>query len=201
MVSSASCEESRRVSFVNQQNPLKWRHFEAKIILLCVRWYLHYSLSYRDLEDMKRERGLRVDHTAIYRWVQCCAPELEQRCRPHVKAFTDAWKVDETYIKVRKTWMYQYRAVDSQGKTLEFLLSVTRDAEAAKRFFVKALHSTVGSAPQPRPFEKQMAEPTAAADPKTTASALRVNNVDKNAAYPKAIAELKPLESLPSRSN
>ena len=81
---------------------------------------------------------------------------LEKRCRPHVKAFTDSWKVDETYIKVRKTWMYLYRAVDSQGNTLEFLLSATRDAEAAKRFFVKALHSTVGSAPQTRPVERQM---------------------------------------------
>jgi IS6 family transposase len=108
-----------------------------------------------------------------------------------VKAFTDSWKVDETYIKVRKTWMYLYRAVDPQGNTLEFLLSATRDAEAAKRFFVKALHSTVGSAPQTRPVERQMEEPTAAADPKTTASAPRVINVDKHAAYPKAIAELK----------
>jgi transposase, IS6 family len=176
---------------MNQQNPFKWRHFEAEIILLCVRWYLRSSLSYRDLEEMMRERGLQVDHTTIYRWVQCYAPELEKRCRPHVKAFTDSWKVDETYINVRKTWMYLYRAVDSQGNTLEFLLSATRDAEAAKRFFVKALHSTVGSAPQPRPVERQMAELTAAADPKTTTSALRVITVDKNAAYPKAIAQLK----------
>ena len=67
-----------------------------------------------------RERGLQVDHTTISRWVQRYAPELEQRCRPHVKAFTDSWKVDETYIKVRKTWMYLYRAVDSQGNTWNF---------------------------------------------------------------------------------
>ncbi len=108
---------------MNQQSPFKWRHFEAEIILLCVRWYLRYALSYRDLEEMMAERGLLVDHTTIYRWVQQYAPELEKRCRPHLKATTDSWKVDETYIKVRKTWMYLYRAVDSEGNTLEFLRS------------------------------------------------------------------------------
>ena len=176
---------------MNQQNPFKWRHFEAEIILLCVRWYLRYSLSYRDLEEMMRERGLHVDHTTIYRWVQHYAPELEKRCRPHLKATNDSCRVDETYIKIKKTWTYLYRAVDSQGNTLEFLLSPTRDAEAAKRFFVKALHSTPGSAPQAHPTEEQVEEPTAAADSNTALSAPRVINVDKNAAYPKAIAELK----------
>ncbi len=123
-------------------SPFKWRHFEAEIVLLCVRWYLRYSLSYRDLEEMMLERGLHVDHTTIYRWVQRYAPELEKRCRPHLKATNDSWRVDETYIKVKKVWMYLYRAVDSDGNTLEFLLSPTRDAEAAKRFLMKALHST-----------------------------------------------------------
>ncbi len=141
--------------------------------------------------------GLHVDHTTIYRWVQHYAPELDKRCRPHLKATNDSWRVDETYIKVRKTWMYLYRAVDSQGNTLEFLLSATRDAEAAKRFFVKALHATAGLAPQARPIEEQVAHPTAAVDPTTTMSAPRVINVDKNAAYPKAIAELKAARILP----
>src|SRR2546425_725177 len=81
------------------------------------------------------EWGLHVDHTTIYRWVQRYAPELDKRCRPHLKACNDSWRVDETYIKVKKVWMYLYRAVDSEGNTLEFLLSPTRDAEAAKRFF------------------------------------------------------------------
>src|SRR5512142_2599816 len=130
---------------MNHQNPFKWRHFESEIILLCVRWYLRYALSYRDLEELMRERGLQVDHTTICRWVQHYAPELEKRSRPHLKATNDSWKVDETYIKVRKTWTYLCRAVDSEGNTLEFLLSATRDAGAAKRFFVKALHSTAGS--------------------------------------------------------
>src|SRR2546421_4873448 len=161
MVSSASIQENRGVPSMNNQNPFKWRHDEADIILLCVRWYLRYSLSYRDLEEMMRERGLQVDHTTIYRWVQRYAPELDKRCRPHLKACNDSWKVDETYIKVRKNWMYLYRAVDSEGNTLEFLLSPTRDAEAAKRFFVKALHSTACLAPGARPVQEPVEEPEA----------------------------------------
>src|SRR5437667_963591 len=83
------------------QHPFKWRHFQADIILLCVRWYLRYALSYRDLEEMMQERGLSVDHTTIYRWVQFYAPELDKRCRPHLKTTTDSWRVDETYMKVK----------------------------------------------------------------------------------------------------
>jgi len=90
---------------MDNPTPFKWRHFEAEIILLCVRWYVRYSLSYRDLEEMMLERGLHVDHTTIYRWVQHYAPELEKRCRPHLKACNDSWKVDETYIKgATRTW-------------------------------------------------------------------------------------------------
>ncbi len=182
---------------MSHPSPFKWRHFEAEIILLCVRWYLRYSLSYRDLEEMMLERGLSVDHTTIYRWVQRYAPELEKRCRPHLKACNDSWRVDETYIKIKKTWMYLYRAVDSEGNTLEFLLSPTRDAEAAKRFLVKALHATACSAPQARPVQEQVAQPTTTADSNPTQSAPRVINVDKNAAYPKAIADLKAGGTLP----
>ena len=124
---------------MDTSKPFKWRHFQAEIILLCVRWYLRYPLSSRDLEEMMRERELHVDHTTIYRWVQHYAPELEKRCRPHLNITNDSWRVDETYVKVKKVWVYLYRAVDSQGNTLEFLLSPTRDAQAAKRFFSKAL--------------------------------------------------------------
>ena len=88
------------------------------------------------------ERGLHVDHTTIYRWVQHYAPEIEKRCRSHLKATNDSWRVDETYIKVKKMWTYLYRAVDSQGNTLEFLLSPTRNALAAKCFFSKTLAAT-----------------------------------------------------------
>jgi transposase-like protein len=178
-----------------EQHPFKWRHFQAEIILLCVRWYLRYALSYRDLEEMMAERGLAVDHTTIFRWVQRYAPELEKRCRPHLKTTNDSWRVDETYIKVKKIWVYLYRAVDSEGNTLEFLLSPTRDAEAAKRFLLKALHVTAGSAPQGCPVKEQAVQFTPAANPATPAP--RVINVDKNAAYPKAFNELKEEGHLP----
>src|SRR5260370_18060470 len=104
--------------------------------------------------------------------VQYYAPELETRCRPHLKETTDSWRVDETYVKVKKVWMYLYRAVDSQGNTLEFLLSPRRDAQAAKRFFSKALAAPHISTP-------------------------RVITVDKNAAYPKPFNELKAERLMP----
>jgi transposase, IS6 family len=181
---------------MNQQNPFKWRHFEAEIILLCVRWYLRYSLSYRDLEEMMAERGLMIDHTTIYHWVQRYAPELEKRCRPQLKACNDSWRVDETYIKIKKTWMYLYRAVDSEGNTLEFLLSPTRDAEAAKRFFVTALQRPAGSTAQANASEQPGDQFLRTDAPKAPKSGPRVINVDKHAAYPKAIADLKAMEIL-----
>ncbi len=84
------------------------------------------------------ERGLRVDHTTIYRWVQHYAPELEKRCRPHLRVTNDSWRVDETYVKVKKVWMYLYRAVDSQANTLEFLLSLTRNASLGQTRLLKS---------------------------------------------------------------
>jgi transposase, IS6 family len=129
-------------------------------------------LGYRDLEELMRERGFHIDHTTIYRWVQQYAPELERRCRPHLKGTNDSWRVDETYVKVKKVWMYLYRTVDSWGNTLEFLLSSTRDAQAAKRFFSKTLAASHTSTP-------------------------RVITVDKNAAYPKAFKELKAERLMP----
>jgi len=89
----------------------KWRHFEADIILCAVQRYLRYALSYRDVEELMRERGLAVDHTTIFRWVQKYAPELDKRCRPLLKASNDSYRVDETYIKINKQWYYLYRAV------------------------------------------------------------------------------------------
>jgi transposase, IS6 family len=178
---------------------------ESEIILLCVRWYLRYSLSYRDLEEMMLERGLHVDHTTIYRWVQRYAPELEKRCRPHLKACNDSWRVDETYVKIKKIWTSLYRAVDSEGNTLEFLLSPTRDAEAAKRFFLKALPSTASCVPQDGLTREPMKEsqtqgktrPIAPTDVEAGRTIPRVINVDKNAASPKAIADLKAAGVLP----
>jgi IS6 family transposase len=85
------------VVLVDQSNPFKWLHYESEIILLCVRWYLRYPLSYRNLEEMMQERRLDVDHTTIYRWVQRYAAELEKRCRRYLKPTNDSYRVDETY--------------------------------------------------------------------------------------------------------
>ena len=144
----------------------KWRHFEADIILCAVRWYLRYALSYRDVEELLRERGIAVDHTTVFRWVQRYAPELDQRCRPHLSLTNDSYRVDETYIRVKKQWHYLYRAVDSQGQTLDFLLSMSRNAEAAERFFRKVLKARHTASP-------------------------RVITVDQNAAYPPAFDVLQ----------
>src|SRR5258706_9329488 len=111
-------------------NPFKWRHYQAAIILLCMRWYLRYALSYRDLEEMMAERGLKVDHSTIARWVLAYAPELEKRVKPQLKPTSDSWRGDETYIKVKGQWGDQYRAVDSAGHTLDFRLNAKRGAEA-----------------------------------------------------------------------
>ena len=89
---------------MNPKQPFKWRHFQSDIILLCVRWYLRYPLSYRNLEEMMLERGLTVDHSTVYSWVQAYAPELDKRCRSHLKPTLDSWRVDETYIKVKGEW-------------------------------------------------------------------------------------------------
>ena len=120
----------------------KWRHFEADLILCAVRWYLRYALSDRDVEELLPERGVWVDHTTVFRWVQHYAPELDKRCRPHLNSTNDSYGVDETYIKIKKQWHYLYRSVDSQGQTLDFMLSPTRDADAAERFFRQVLQAS-----------------------------------------------------------
>ncbi|PES73785.1 IS6 family transposase, partial [Bacillus cereus] len=106
----------------------KWKHYEPDIILLAVRWYLRYSLSYRDLVEMMEERGLSISHTTIMRWVHRYRSELDKRVRRHLKKTNDSWRVDETYIKVKGKWMYLYRAVDSGGNTVDFYFSKNRKA-------------------------------------------------------------------------
>src|SRR5277367_3455318 len=117
----------------------KGRQFTAEVILWAVRWYLMFPISYRDLELMLQDRGVSVDHTTIYRWIQAYAAELEKRIRPHLRLSNGPWRVDETYIKVKGRWTYLYRAVDKFGQTIDFLLSAKRDTAAVKRFFRKAL--------------------------------------------------------------
>ena len=96
----------------------KWRQFEPQVILMAVGWYLRFSLSYRDVEELVRERGVSVDHVTVWRWVQRYAPEIERRLRPHLKPTNKSWRVDETYIRVKGKWTYLYRAVDSTGASI-----------------------------------------------------------------------------------
>ena len=116
----------------------KGRQFTSEVILWAVRWYLMFPISYRDLELMLLDRGVEVNHTTIFRWIQAYAAELEKRIRPHLRTSNGSWRVDETYVRVKGRWTYLYRAVDSRGQTIDFLLSARRDAAAAERFFRKA---------------------------------------------------------------
>ena len=148
---------------MDQNNPFKWRHYESGIILLCVRWYCRYCLSYRNLEEMMNERGLSVDHKTVYRWVQRYALEIRRRLANFARTPNTSWRVDETYIKIKGVWHYLYRAIDSNGETLDFSLSKKRDAKAAFTFFQKL--ASIG-------------------DP-------RVINVDKDKAYPCAFSAMQ----------
>lgn len=157
---------------MKKQNLFKWKHYQSDTILLTVRWYLRYNLSFRDVVEMMEERGLSMAHTTIMRWVHQYGPELDERVRHYLESTNGSWRVDETYIKVKGQWMYLYRAVDSEGNTLDFYLSKTRDRKTAKCFFKKALQSFHVSNP-------------------------RVITVDKNPAYPMAIEELMKEKKMP----
>src|SRR5215813_2872410 len=115
------------------------RQFEPSIIATCVRWYCRFSLSLRDLKELMAERGLVVDHTTIWRWVQRYGPEVHRRLRGNVKQKSSTWHMDETFVRIAVRWMYLFRAVDSHGETVDFYLSETRDRGAAKIFLRKAL--------------------------------------------------------------
>jgi transposase, IS6 family len=155
---------------MSQPALFRGRHFRSDVIVLCVRWYLRYPLSYRDLEEMMAERGLPIDHSTIARWVLHYAPILNQRIRREMRHPNRSWRVDETYVRVAGKWTYLYRAIDSAGDTIDFLLSPNRDLIAAKGFLQLAL-----SAGQIRP---------------------RVINVDGHPAYTSAIGELKQAGAL-----
>ena len=116
----------------------KGRHFDLSVILLCVRWYLAYGLSLRNLEEMMVERGISVDHATIHRWIIRYSPELLELFNSRKRAVTGRWHIDETYVRVRGQWRYLYRAIDSNGDTVEFWLSERRNLTAAKRFLRKA---------------------------------------------------------------
>src|SRR6266446_1317289 len=159
---------------INPHNPFKGRQYPGEVIVLCVRWYLRYPLSYEHVAELVAERGVEVDASCIWRWVQAYAPELNKRCRPHLKPTNKSYRIDETYIKVRGEDKYLYRALDSTGQTIDFLLTAKRDAAAAKRFLRRAIDASGNPMP-------------------------RVMNVDKNPAYPAAVEALKADGTIPRR--
>jgi transposase-like protein len=119
------------------------RRFESDTIELCVRWYITYRLSYRDLAAMMAERGARVSHTTILRWVIRYVPEFEKRWNRWARRTNSSWRVDETYIRVRGKWQFLFRAVDKYGKTVDFLLRADQGTTAAQAFFRKALNTSL----------------------------------------------------------
>ena len=120
----------------------KGMRFPIDVILVCIRWYAAYPLSYRQLEEMMEERGVFVDHSLINRWAIRFLPLLEKVFRQHKRPVGGSWRMDETYIKVKGAWKYLYRAVDKEGKTVDFLLTARRDKAAALRFFDKAVKAS-----------------------------------------------------------
>ena len=155
--------------------PFKWKHAVGEIILWLVTWYSRYALSYRDLKEIAAERGFELDHSTIYRWVQEYAPKINKRTKPYLKLTCDSWKVDETYVKIKKIWHYLYRAIDKQGNTLDWMLSKNRNKQSAKRFFKKLLRNTH------------------TVDP-------RVINVDKSPTFPTALRELQAENEAPNKT-
>jgi transposase-like protein len=123
------------------------RHFDREIVVLCVRWYLRFKLSFRDLVEMMAERGLSMVHTTIGRWVHHYVPEFERRRNRFARPVGPSWRVDETYVKIRGKWVYLYRAVDREGKTVDFRPSSKRDVVATKAFFRKTIKGQ-GSTPR-----------------------------------------------------
>ena len=155
--------------------PFKWKHAVGDVILWLVTWYSRYALSYRDLKEIAAERGLQLNHSTIYRWVQEYAPEINKRTKPYLKTTSDSWKVDETYVKIKGIWHYLYRAIDKQGNTLDWMLSVNRNKQSAKRFFKKLLGNTHTTDP-------------------------RVINVDKSPTFPPALSELQSENAAPDKT-
>ena len=123
----------------------KGRHFDREIIVLCVRWYLRYKLSFRDLVEMMAERGLSLAHTTIMGWIQRYVPEFEKRWSRFARLAGRSWRVDETYVKIKGGWTYLYRAVDKEGKTVDVLLRAKRDVAAAKVFFRRAFRGQMAT--------------------------------------------------------
>ena len=139
----------------------KRRRFPVEIILLCVRWYCKYGISYRDLAEMMSKRGISVSPSTIFRWVQRYAPEIEKRVRPYQGHRSGSWRVDETYVRVGGKWRYLFRAVDKHGRLIASMLSHRRDTGAAYRFLRKALRTMSDCPPSSITTDKLASYPKA----------------------------------------
>ena len=157
------------------KSEFKNKHFTGEVILWAVRWYCHFAISYRDVVIMAAERGLTLSHTTPMRWLHQYAPKLAKKIKSHLKRSNDSYKLDETYIKIKGIWQYLYRAVDSQGNTLDWMLSAKRDKKAAKRFFKKMLGNAHCKLP-------------------------RVINTDKAKAFPPAFEEAQAEGIIPKKT-
>ena len=169
--------------------------FPPDVIVLAVRWYLRFALSYRDVEELLTERGIQVDHVTIYRWVLRFTPLLAEAARPCRHAVGDRWWVDETYVKVAGRWRYVYRAIDQFGQVIDVFVSAHRDAKAARRFFEQAIGTT-----KVAPVEVVISpRRDAAAARRFVVRAIGTTNVtpvevvtDQAATYPIVLEELLP---------
>jgi putative transposase len=160
----------------------KGMRFPIDVILVCIRWYAAYPLSYRHLEEMMEERGVSVDHSSINRWTVRFLPLIEKMARKHKRPVGGSWRMDETYIKVKGIWKYLYRAVDKQGKTVDFLLTAKRDMAAAKRFFDKAMGAN--------------GDPDKVAMDKSGANKAAINGINAGRDVPIVVRQIKYLNNI-----
>jgi transposase-like protein len=163
---------TQMVQLVPASESFKGRQFDREVIVLCVRWYLSFKLSSRDLVEIMSERSIALAHTTILRCVQRYVSEFEKRWKRYARSVGGSWRCDETYVMVKGRCTYLCRAVDKQGRTVDFLLSEKRDVAAAKRFFSKAMKNN---------------------------GTLRVITLDAYAASHRALAEMKSARSMPRR--
>ena len=157
----------------------KGLRFPIDVIPVCIRWYVACPLSYRHLEKMMQERGVSVDHSSINRLAIRFLPLVEKMARRHKRPVSTSWRMDETYIKVKGIWKYLYRAVDRQGKTVDFLLTAKRDMAAAKRFFDKAMQMN--------------GEPKKIAMDKGGANKAAIDAIDAGRGVPIVVHQVRPM--------